>query len=102
MSDETDVVGQFSNVLFWDVDRTSVDIQKHKRWLIARVLEYGMMKDWRTLLTVYSLSEIIQSAQTVRSLDPKTLSFLCVMGQVPKESFRCYTLRQSNPTLWNS
>jgi hypothetical protein len=102
MSDDADMIGQFSKHLFWDVDRTTVDVQEHKSWLIARVLEYGEMKDWKTLLAVYSLSEIVKSAQNVRSLDSKTVSFLCVVGQVAKESFRCYMLRQLKPTLWNS
>lgn len=93
------MIEQFSEHLFWDVDKATVDIHVNKRWLIVRVLEYGSFKDWKALLAVYSLPEIVKSAQTVRSLDPQSLSFLCVMGQVPKESFRCYMLRQSRPTL---
>ena len=102
MSNDADVIGRFSEHLFWDVDKATVDVQAHKKWLIARVVEYGEMKDWKTLLAVYSLPEIIKSAQTVRSLSAKTVAFLCVVGQVPKESFRCYTLSLSNPTPWNS
>lgn len=92
----------FSSQLFWDVDPAEVDIQGNKRWLIARVLEYGRLTDWKALRAVYSLTEIVETAQSLRSLDARTVSFLCVMGRVSKESFRCYTLRQSNPTPWNS
>ena len=93
---------KFSSQLFWDVDPAEVDIQKNKRWLIARVLGYGRLMDWKALRVLYPLAEIVETAQSLRSLDAKTVSFLCVMGRVSKESFRCYTLKQSNPTPWNS
>jgi len=95
-------IAKFTPALFWDVDREAVDIHANKRWLVARVLGYGRMRDWKALLTLYSLVEIVKDAQSLRSLDPKTVSFLCVVGRVSKESFRCYILRQLNPTPWNS
>ena len=95
-------IARFTPALFWDVDRETVDVRANKSWLIARVLEYGHFSDWKALKALYSLDEIIKTAQSLRSLDAKTVAFLCVVGQVPKESFRCYILSQSNPTPWNS
>ncbi len=95
-------IANFTPALFWDVDRETVDVHANKRWLIARVLGYGRLMDWKALRMLYSLAEIVETAQSARSLDVKTVSFLCVVGRVSKESFRCYTLRQSTPTLWNS
>jgi len=95
-------IANFTPALFWDVDRETVDVHAHKRWLIARVLGYGRLKDWKALRDLYSLGEIVDTAQSLRSLDAKAVAFLCVVGRVPKESFRCYTLMQSNPTHWNS
>lgn len=95
-------IANFTPALFWDVDRETVDVHTNKRWLIARVLGYGRLGDWKALRMLYSLAEIVDTAQSSRSLDVKTVSFLCVVGRVSKESFRCYTLRQSTPTLWNS
>jgi hypothetical protein len=95
-------IARFTPALFWDVDRETVDVRANKSWLIARVLEYGHFSDWKALKALYSLDEIIKTAQSLRSLDAKTVAFLSVVGQVPKESFRCYILSQSNPTPWNS
>ena len=92
----------FSKNLFWDVDPSTLDIGRHRKYVVARVLEYGTLEDWRQLLSCFTLESIIAVSQTLRSLDPKALSFLCVIGNVPPESFRCYTLRQSTPTPWNS
>lgn len=95
-------IANFTPALFWDVDRETVDAHANKRWLIVRVLGYGRLGDWKALRMLYSLAEIVETAQSSRALDVKTVSFLCVLGRVSKESFRCYTLRQSNPTIWNS
>ena len=96
------VPGDFSRTLFWDIDPATLDIERHKKYVVARVLEYGTLEDWRLLLRRFTLESIIAVAQTLRTLDPKALSFLSVIGNVPQESFRCYTLRQSNPIPWNS
>ena len=94
--------GDFSRALFWDIDPSTLDIERHRKYVVARVLEYGTLEDWRLLLRCFTLESIIAIAQTFRTLDPKALSFLSVMGRVPRESFRCYAMRQSNPTPWNS
>ena len=88
----------FSPCLFWDVAPDSLDIERDKKFIVSRVLEFGSMEDWRRLVSRFTLSGIIAIAQTLRTLDPRALSFLCVVGRVTKESFRCHTLKQSNPT----
>ncbi len=95
-------IQDFSIRLFWDVDPVSLDIDRDKKYVIARVLEFGTLQDWRRLVAQYTLDGIIAAAKTLRTLDAKALSFLCVVGHVPKEAFRCYALKQSNPTPWNS
>jgi len=39
----------FSDHLFWDVDKTQLDIDVSAAFVIERVLEYGLMKDWNLL-----------------------------------------------------
>ena len=92
----------FSQNLFWDVDPDKLDFERHRKFVVARVLEYGTLEDWQVLQQHFSLASIIAIAQTLRTLDPKALSFLSALGNVPPSSFRCYTLRQSNPTSWVS
>lgn len=92
----------FSPNLFWDIDPSALDLGQHRKYVVARVLEYGTFDDWWQLLSHFTLEAVIATAQTLRTLDPKALSFLCAIGNVSRESFRCYTLKQSNPTPWNS
>ena len=83
--------------LFWDADIMSVDWEKNARWVIARVLSHGNQSDFKEVVKYYGLERMKQEMLQVRYLDKKTLSFVSVLFETPKERFRCYTLRQSNP-----
>lgn len=69
---------------------------------IQRVLEYGEMQDWRLINKIYGLPKIVEVCKGLRTLDPVCLSFICAISHTKKEDYRCYRIRQSNPTLWNS
>ena len=40
-----------SDHLFWDVDRSSIEPERHAPWLVKRVLEYGRWNDWQVVKT---------------------------------------------------
>lgn len=86
----SDFVKQLSSSLFWDVDISEIDDEKNKRFIIQRVLERGTHNDWILINKRYSLQGIVQEAMQMRSLEPKALSYIAIMGNVPKEEFRCY------------
>ncbi len=90
----------FSHNLFWDIDPSDLDQKKHMKYIVSRVLEVGTFEDWVLLCRHYTLVTIIKIAQTLRSIDPKSLAFLSVVGHVPIETFRCYTLKQSSQKHW--
>ena len=64
------------NSLFWDVAFDSIDWQKHARFVIARVVTRGNLQDWLTFKAIYGKNTIKQEVVSIRSLDPKTLTFL--------------------------
>jgi len=92
----------FSPYLFWDVDIENLDLNRSRKLIVERVLEYGQMEDWKKLQEAYGLEEIKRLALTIRSLDEVTLSFLCTLFDLKKKDFRCYTQKQSTPNFWSS
>lgn len=70
--------------------------------IIQRVLEYGEWSDWKLILDYYGLDHIVDVCKRLRTLDPVCLSYICTISHTNKEDYRCYRIRQSNPTLWNS
>lgn len=94
-------VTEFSTNLFWDVDPTTLDLDQHRKYVVARVVECGTFEDWKLLCRHFGLPTVVSIAQTLRSLDARAVSFLSVVGHVTRDSFRCSTQTPSTPSLWN-
>jgi len=90
-----------SKHLFWDVDVSNIDEQKHKTFIIKKVLQYGNFNDWKIIVKFYGEETIIEISKNIKDLDKKTLSFLSVFSGLPKTDFLCYTTEQSIPKHWN-
>ena len=97
----TEIISSFSKNLFWDVAPDSIDLESNSRYIIQRVLEYGRYSDWNLILSYYGIKTISDTATSLRSLDPKAVSFISAITNIPKEQFRCYILRQSSQRHWN-
>lgn len=94
-------LSDFSPHLFWDVDVNKVNINEKKTWFINRVLEYGLLKDWKLLIKHYGLKEIARIAMKIKNLDLKTASLIANLANVSKEKFLCYTTKSLTPEHWN-
>ncbi len=91
----------FSDYIFWDVDRASIDLSLNAPYVVQRVLEYGQIGDWKLLLEYYGLDQIVKVSKKLRTLDSRALSFISTVSKTPIEQFRCYNTRQSNPQHFN-
>ena len=49
---------KFREALFWDTDPRNIDIKKHSRYIIERILEFGGPEETRWLFKHYSKEEI--------------------------------------------
>ena len=87
--------------LFWDVDRTQLDLDEHRAFIVQRVLEYGLMDDWTRLKHVLGVQAIADTCKELRSLDPRALAYISLISKTPLEEFRCYTTKPSSPRPWN-
>jgi hypothetical protein len=84
-------IADLSPHLFWDVDKNGIDWEKNKKFIIQRVMTYGLINDWQIIYTYYGMVDIAKTAMTIRDLDQKSLSFIALLSKVPKEKFLCYT-----------
>ena len=80
---------EFKKSLFWDVHIDSLDLEKHARFIVERVVSRGNRQDWQLLKEIYGKERIRKEAMRIRSLDPKTVSFLSVYFGMEKNEFRC-------------
>ena len=92
---------KFSENLFWDIDVNELDMDKHKAFIVERVLDYGYWEDWLIIKNYYSLDKLAEIAKGVRSLTPMSLSFIATITGTKIEDYRCYKLAQLLPPHWN-
>ncbi|MDP4285475.1 MAG: hypothetical protein Q8891_13700 [Bacteroidota bacterium] len=95
------ILSELSPHLFWDINRNTLELEPDKKFIIKRVLEYGLWKDWILLRKTYGIDTITKTTQGFRELDPRALAFISTLSDIPKEKFRCYTTKQSTPQHWN-
>jgi hypothetical protein len=94
-------IEDFSASLFWDVDKTTLNLKKHQRFIIERALTYGTLSDWFLIKKQYGKATIKSESMQIRYLDKQTLAFCAAYFKESINNFRCYILQQSNPTHWN-
>ena len=90
-----------SGTAFWDVDMKSLDYERNARFVIEKVMNYGLWADIVALLRFYGRERVKAEVVQVAYLKKKTLSFCCTIFDLTPDQFRCYTRQQSNPTPWN-
>ena len=90
----------FSENLFWDADPGDMDFARNRRYVVQRVLERGTVADIGRLIRMYGMPDVVATAKSLRTLEPKALSFIACVANEPRENFRCYTLKQSSQAPW--
>ena len=63
---------KFRQELFWDVNPDNIDPEKHARYIIERVLEFGNDGEVRWMKSFYTPSLIREVVEKSRSLMPET------------------------------
>ena len=94
-------LGDLSKHLFWDVNPDKLDFERNKKFIIHRVLDYGLINDWEIIYNRFGIDEIARNAVTIRDLDRKSASFIAVLSKTPLEQFACYTTGQLTQKHWN-
>lgn len=87
--------------LFWDTDINNLNVIKHKRIIIERVLTLGNLEEFVYILNTFDTKILVNEIQKLGYLDPKTLSFVTSFFNINKEKLRCYTKKQSTISYWN-
>jgi hypothetical protein len=86
--------------IFWDVDHTKMDYELRANFIIERVFERGDVQDIRNCRRYYGDEKVEFALLNAKFLALHTLNFVSAIFNKPLEEFRCYILRQLNPTLF--
>lgn len=55
---KTHAISELSPHIFWDVNIDLLDFEKSKEQIIYKVVEFGLMNDWKIIKDIYGLEVI--------------------------------------------
>lgn len=72
---------QFRQTLFWDVDPSTIDPDKHARYIIERILDFGHDNEVRWMVQQYPASLIADVVKNSRVLHDKSRALWSLLYQ---------------------
>ncbi len=60
---------------FWDADFKKINVRKHKRYVLERLLELGDEKAGKWLIKNFSKDDIISALKAGKNISPKSRKF---------------------------
>lgn len=90
----------FDKRIFWDVDFENMDYDVKSRFVIERVFERGDVPDIRNCRRYYGDEKVTEVLLNAKFLPATRMYLASAVINRPLSDFRCYILRQSNPTLF--
>lgn len=67
--------------LFWDVDPATVDPDKHAKYVIERILDFGRDEEVRWMWRYYSAALIRETVSTSRGISPQSRALWLLMTE---------------------
>lgn len=89
---------------FWDTDPTKLNLRRHRRFIIERVLEFGDEKAVRWLRQTFGDEAIKEVVCRSRRISKRTANFWRLILNIPKGQVACLSKRSRNPLgrFWKS
>ena len=88
--EDSSFLTRLSQYLFWDCNVNMLDPHIDKKLVLERVFSRGTENDEREIFHFYGEEEIKNTVPEIKYLDKKTLNYLSVFLNIPKENFKCY------------
>lgn len=90
----------FNKRIFWDVDFEKLHYDTKANFIIERVFERGDVDDIRNCRRYYGKEKVTAALLNAKFLPEVTMYLASAVINKPITEFRCYKLRQLNPTLF--
>lgn len=73
----------------WDINLDQLDVQRHSKYIIEKVLEYGNKKDIKWINETYTRDTIVDTLKKSKRISTKTGTFYAIYYDIPKEELEC-------------
>lgn len=75
--------------LLWDVDISQIDIDKHQKYIIERIVEYGDIAEIKWMQSVYSREQISRVVSDSKRISRKAGDFFAFIYKLDRSKVRC-------------
>ena len=75
--------------MLWDVDLSSIDLKRHEKFVIERVLEFGDDKSITWLRKKFQTTSIADVVRSSRRISPNTANLWALVLGIPKKNIEC-------------
>lgn len=72
---------QFRKSLFWDTDPNKLDLQKHSKYIIERIMDFGNDNDVRWMRRYYPKSTLARVVKTSKVLQSNSKTLWTLLTQ---------------------
>ena len=90
----------FNKRIFWDVVFDNINYETKANFVIERVFERGDVEDVRNCIRHYGIEKVTSTLLNAKFLPETRMYLASAVINKPLKDFRCYVLRQLNPTLF--
>ena len=88
------LLSKLSKYLFWDCNIDTLNPNNDINLVLERVFTQGTENDEKEIFGYYNINNIKESVTSIKYFDKKTLNYLSVLLNVPREEFKCYKKSQ--------
>jgi len=87
---ESNILSKLSEYLFWDCNINLLDPNIDRKLILERVFSRGTENDEKEVLNYYGKNIVKNTILDIKYFDKKTLNYLSIVFNIPKEEFKCY------------
>ncbi len=75
--------------LFWETNPGKLDKKKDAEFIIGRILDFGNLKEWKSIKDFYGLARIKKAAKKHIFSDPRSAKFWAMIIGIQAKNLQC-------------
>jgi hypothetical protein len=87
------VLPRYLTPYFWDADPKHLDMRRHSKYIIERILEYGNDRAIHWLQDSYSPAQIGSVVRSSRVISRNTANLWALLLHIPRNEIQCFSKR---------
>lgn len=93
---------KFLYPLFWDINPAKLEVDKHPKYVIERIMEWGDFPHVKWMLKNFTLSQLKAALCQTRNLSKRSAPFWANLLQINPEETKCLSkaYQTKHPAIW--